>query len=211
MKSECNYNIFTIHDIPHKNEGWVYLLHAQGTNRYKIGRSVNPVARHQALNKQSPLSLTFLDCFWTVDCVEDEECLHVVNHSYRIHGEWFEFETDLTKYSNPLKAISSSTLVSSTLFRLINSAAWYLHRLVQEHNQGIDADNRPIVELVDLFEKAQSRSHLELIHNFIYTEIPNRIEIDQWNHRDYGTKPKDYTSYIAGMLGGLTLGLGGKK
>lgn len=84
----------TIHDVPKGNEGWVYLLWAQGTNRYKIGRSINPIVRHQTINNQSPYPLTMLDCFWSIDAVNDEKLYHEQNHVRRVHGEWFEVDDD---------------------------------------------------------------------------------------------------------------------
>lgn len=75
-------------------EGWVYLVHAEGTNRYKIGRSVNPILRAKDLEKQSPYPLKLLKTFHTPDCVTDEEVLHRKFDCYRVHGEWFELPTE---------------------------------------------------------------------------------------------------------------------
>lgn len=72
--------------------GWVYLIHAQDTKRYKIGRSNNPVARHQTLQNQSPYSLEIINSFWSVDAINDETHLHDEYGQYRVHGEWFEFD-----------------------------------------------------------------------------------------------------------------------
>lgn len=73
-------------------DGWVYLIHAVGTNRYKIGRSINPVIRLSTLKKQSPYPLAIIDCFWTIDSVSDELALHQTLAGCRRYGEWFEFE-----------------------------------------------------------------------------------------------------------------------
>lgn len=74
------------------NQGYVYLIHALGTNRYKIGRSVNPIVRFETLKKQSPYPLQIIDCFWTPDSIEDEKRLHQYFKSDRVFGEWFVFE-----------------------------------------------------------------------------------------------------------------------
>lgn len=73
------------------NQGYVYLVHAVGTDRYKIGRSVNPVARLEQLKGQSPYPLQIIECFWSPDAIADEKALHSIFASARQHGEWFEF------------------------------------------------------------------------------------------------------------------------
>jgi hypothetical protein len=77
------------------NQGYIYLIHAVGTDRYKIGRSANPVARFETLKKQSPYPLQIIECFWTPDAVEDEKMLHGYLHQDRVYGEWFELKEEL--------------------------------------------------------------------------------------------------------------------
>jgi hypothetical protein len=72
------------------NQGYVYLIHAEGTNRYKIGRSVNPVARFEQLKVQSPYPLRIINSFWTPDAINDEKSFHEQYKKYRRFGEWFE-------------------------------------------------------------------------------------------------------------------------
>ncbi|MBW4480281.1 MAG: GIY-YIG nuclease family protein [Tolypothrix brevis GSE-NOS-MK-07-07A] len=78
------------------NQGYVYLIHAVGTDRYKIGRSVNPPARLETLKKQSPYPLQIIECFWTPDAIADEKYFH--NREYlaphRKFGEWFEVSNE---------------------------------------------------------------------------------------------------------------------
>lgn len=71
-------------------EGYLYLLKARGTNRYKIGRSKNPLARHQALKNQSPYPLEIISTFYTLDAITDEIRLHEHFGDFRVYGEWFE-------------------------------------------------------------------------------------------------------------------------
>lgn len=73
------------------NQGYVYLIHAVGTDRYKIGRSVNPVARLEQLKGQAPYPLVIVNDFWTPDAIADEKQLHKTFASNRVHGEWFEY------------------------------------------------------------------------------------------------------------------------
>lgn len=89
---EFNTAFATEEDIKRweKNQGYVYLIHAIETNRYKIGRTVNPVARFAELKKQSPYPLKIVNSFWTPDSVKDEKDLHIGLGNIRVHGEWFE-------------------------------------------------------------------------------------------------------------------------
>ena len=71
-------------------EGFVYLIHAEGTSRYKIGRSVNPISRMSDIQKQAPYPLKIVKSFWTLDAIADEAYLHKCYAEYRVFGEWFE-------------------------------------------------------------------------------------------------------------------------
>lgn len=76
--------------------GYVYLIHAQGTSRYKIGRSINPPERTKDLQKQSPYLLKIVDQFYSPDAITDEFKLHQKFSKVRVHGEWFEFLDEQT-------------------------------------------------------------------------------------------------------------------
>lgn len=70
--------------------GYIYLVRAVGTNRYKIGRTKNPERRLERLKQQSPFSLKLVEIFHTEDCVTEEKRLHRIAAKYRSHGEWFD-------------------------------------------------------------------------------------------------------------------------
>lgn len=72
--------------------GYVYLIHAVGTNRYKIGRSINLQTRIQQLQRQSPYLLKIALAFKTSNPLWDEAYWQDCYKDYRIHGEWFEFD-----------------------------------------------------------------------------------------------------------------------
>lgn len=76
--------------IPSNRAGWVYLIHAENTNRYKIGRTINVPQRHRVLHSQSPYPLKVIHCFHTLDAITDEAKLHEKFASGRVYGEWFE-------------------------------------------------------------------------------------------------------------------------
>ncbi|NET62073.1 MAG: GIY-YIG nuclease family protein [Symploca sp. SIO2E6] len=82
-------------DSAYRNKpGYVYLIHAVGSDRYKIGLTTRSVqARLAELNSsQSPYPLELIDWFETDDVTEDEKYFHEKYSAYRVHGEWFEFD-----------------------------------------------------------------------------------------------------------------------
>ncbi|NER47575.1 MAG: GIY-YIG nuclease family protein [Symploca sp. SIO1A3] len=82
-------------DSHYRNKpGYIYLIHAQGTDRYKIGLTTRSVeTRFTELNSsQSPFPLELIDWFETDDVTEDEGYLHEKFASYRVHNEWFSFD-----------------------------------------------------------------------------------------------------------------------
>lgn len=72
--------------------GYVYLIHAIGTPRYKIGKTRRePSKRFLELNSsQSPYPLRLLGFYETDDIDRQEVRLHLLARQYRVHGEWFE-------------------------------------------------------------------------------------------------------------------------
>ena len=82
-------------DSAYRNKpGYVYLIHASGTNRYKIGLTTRSVqARFTELNSsQSPYPLELLEVLETDNVTDTEGYLHERFANYRVHGEWFEFD-----------------------------------------------------------------------------------------------------------------------
>jgi len=70
------------------------LIHAVGTNRYKIGLTVRTVEQRLAeLNSsQSPYPLELIDYISVSDVHSAEKYYHQKYQSDRKHGEWFEFD-----------------------------------------------------------------------------------------------------------------------
>ena len=82
-------------DSHYRNKpGYIYLIRAVGTDRYKIGLTTRSVeTRFTELNSsQSPFPLELIDWFETDDVTEDEGYLHEKFASYRVHNEWFSFD-----------------------------------------------------------------------------------------------------------------------
>lgn len=71
------------------NKGLVYVIHATGTNRVKIGFSFDPAKRLAELQTGSPFPLTLIG---TCEGSFSLECrMHERLKDYRRTGEWFEF------------------------------------------------------------------------------------------------------------------------
>lgn len=73
--------------------GYIYLIHATGTNRYKIGLTTRSVEeRFAELNSsQSAYPLELIASAKYSNIVEVEKTLHEKYRHNRAHGEWFEF------------------------------------------------------------------------------------------------------------------------
>ena len=114
-------------NIPVGREGYVYLIHAEVTNRYKIGRTTNPVVRHQILQNQSPYPLRILDCFWSIDATAEELSLHKQFTEFRVYGEWFELG-DFQSSDSIAWFILSRFQFSMFVTELGTKAAQYLYK-----------------------------------------------------------------------------------
>lgn len=106
------------------NQGYVYLVHAVGTDRYKIGRSVNPVARLEQLKGQSPYPLQILECFWSPDAAADEKGLHERFANNRVYGEWFEFEDSTSKLESPTRIAIRAFEIERPVVTKLYEEAW---------------------------------------------------------------------------------------
>ncbi|NES25921.1 MAG: GIY-YIG nuclease family protein [Symploca sp. SIO3E6] len=87
-------------DSHYRNKpGYIYLIHAVGSDRYKIGLTTRSVeARLAELNSsQSPYPLELIDWFETPNVTEDEAYFHEKYSAHRVHGEWFSFDKKTLK------------------------------------------------------------------------------------------------------------------
>lgn len=73
-----------------ENIGYIYIIHAKETTRFKIGRTSNIKRRLKELTYQSPYQLVLYYYYPSFDTVFDEKNLHSLLKSYRKHGEWFD-------------------------------------------------------------------------------------------------------------------------
>ncbi len=82
-------------DSAYRNKpGFIYLIHAKGTRRFKIGLTTRSVeARFAELNgSQSPYPLELIEAIETDNVTTTEGYLHDKFRLQRRHGEWFEFD-----------------------------------------------------------------------------------------------------------------------
>jgi hypothetical protein len=89
----------------------VYVIHANGTALYKIGKTTNVASRIAELQSGSPLRLVVVRFIPYDDPAELETLLHLVFWPYRIpHSEWFRLPE---RASNQLKSLR----ITSELWR----------------------------------------------------------------------------------------------
>lgn len=79
----------------YSREGKIYVIHAEGTNSYKIGRSQNPIARLEQLQIGTHVYLHLLREVYNSDVITLEKVLHKRYRHYRTHGEWFDLPEDV--------------------------------------------------------------------------------------------------------------------
>ncbi|MEA5595695.1 GIY-YIG nuclease family protein [Rivularia sp. UHCC 0363] len=187
--------IHLLEKIPKHHEGWVYLLWAIGTNRYKIGRSLNPVARYQTINKQSPYPIKILDYFWTVDAIADEKIYHELNADCRIHGEWFEIQDSELKFFTEFE-IKLDSLRLSDFYNVPKNSEYKtiaftysptINKLFFHHNTVLDnlIDSYIMSKiydyLMDLYAAINNRDDLIYINYVVCHVIPKEIQLEDEN------------------------------
>lgn len=82
-------------------QGFVYLVHALGTDRYKVGKTGLFTRRCRDLKAQSPYPLDIIHYYWSPDAGSDEEFFHYFFRQARVHGEWFAFH-ELTEQESEI-------------------------------------------------------------------------------------------------------------
>lgn len=69
--------------------GFVYILHAEGSDLYKIGRAKNVKTRMKQLSTGTPYPLKLIKAIPSDDYEKLETDLHCLFDSRRIHNEWY--------------------------------------------------------------------------------------------------------------------------
>ena len=89
--------------VRHKKKfvcGYVYLITDERCNVCKIGFSKNPESRLKEIQTSYPFKLK-LECY-VAGTIEDEGKLHRTFKSYRLMGEWFEYNHEIKKVFSDL-------------------------------------------------------------------------------------------------------------
>lgn len=93
-------------DIRTKKIGFIYLVEAEGLNRYKIGITGNVKDRIKRIQTSSPVKVNLITSSERVDFKELEIELHEDYRKNRVIGEWFELNQEeleaITKRVMPL-------------------------------------------------------------------------------------------------------------
>lgn len=72
------------------SKGFVYLLKAAGTSRFKVGLSIEPSGRALTIGRQSPFPIEVVTCYGVDDMRSEEQMWHKKFEDSRVFGEWFE-------------------------------------------------------------------------------------------------------------------------
>jgi Meiotically up-regulated gene 113 len=111
---------------------YVYLIRADGTDRYKIGKTDrHPETRLKELNRQQSAYPLLLEYYVEVpDSAVAESHFHQRYQRYRQHGEWFELSRSIDRspskwcrISKATSPVSAVALVSLSLKRNLKKSA----------------------------------------------------------------------------------------
>lgn len=72
------------------DRGYVYLIHAVGTDFYKIGKSIHPDKRLTQISPKMPFECELIATRKSLFVTEAEKHYHGWLHNLRANGEWFE-------------------------------------------------------------------------------------------------------------------------
>jgi hypothetical protein len=79
--------------LPFK-QGYVYLIHAIGSDFYKIGKSIKPDRRILQISPVMPFKIRFVRVWPTNFMDKAEKYLHNFFMDERVNGEWFSFKEE---------------------------------------------------------------------------------------------------------------------
>lgn len=175
-------------------EGWVYLLHAEGTNRIKIGRSASPLQRYQVLKKQSPYPLKVIRCLHTVDAITDEAKLHEALAEIRVYGEWFEVKDE---------GVYSFSVLEGTFSSWTNCI--FLKEFIQALvTLGFNSEESTNCYLYSLVELTLDKGK----NNYFWKVVEKTLEAAKFfveNKEFYS--PQTLTNYLEAFIEGAVAGL----
>lgn len=93
----------------------IYFIQNKITNNIKIGKSNNPLKRLNSLRTACTEELVILKVI--EGGIEEEKKLHKMFSDYRIRGEWFRDNEQITNFINNFERFSDKDTVKSPIFR----------------------------------------------------------------------------------------------
>jgi len=131
--------------------GNVYVIHAVGTDRYKIGMTLRDVDyRVREISTSCPFELSIVTSVEFEDCALVEKFLHEEFAHQRVTGEWFQM-TDVSPLLNAIFSIQKGSLTVS-----YNQAKVALSELSAKLSRVRSLMNE-IEEQIDLIQSAKVR------------------------------------------------------
>lgn len=135
----------------YKQDGYIYLLQAEGTRYFKIGKSISPDRRLRQIKPKMPFETQMVGAIRTNYMSLHERVLHWSWDSYRANGEWFLLSEDdewssqfISKmkngFSQPLSTLES--LVGGMIQGLVASrlVPWVRSNFdTDPHRTGVDS------------------------------------------------------------------------
>ncbi len=167
--------------------GYVYLIFAEGTSRYKIGRSKTPINRTADIQKQSPYNLRLVTYFYTLDCIADEKHLHDKLKDYRVFGEWFELTGNTS-----IEDIEQIEMNSNFADKLWKKSLEIFDMI------GVDTDNELFRRSFLGFFLSSIRFECNLENFYYFNSLFEQIGYD----RDSFYNSNEMTFYFAGLFNG---------
>lgn len=79
--------------------GYVYLIHAVGTDYYKVGKSINPDQRILQIAPKMPFDVRFIRVWRSEFMSLAEKMVHKELAECRVNGEWFQLTRDWSQFA----------------------------------------------------------------------------------------------------------------
>lgn len=157
--------------IPAEREEWIYLIHVEEPNKYKVIKTKLPVSGQEELQEQLPFKLQIIQSAWTLDAEADEADIYNRFTQHCIDGEWFVF---------------GDNAVDQEQFFFLRASFCHPHTLEQFAEAMIDQISSyigfqppeldPTVEAIRyIIARIGNRQAAILVEDFVRTKIPRLL------------------------------------
>jgi hypothetical protein len=148
--------------------GYIYLVWANGTDKYKIGSSAYPERRVKALQTGSPIPLSLIAVKEVENAEMEERKLHKLWDKHRSQGEWFTFHP--VKVPEILSFFGRIDPWTSKQFKDLDEKAAEIFQSVLEKIDKAHSDNLAIIESV-------GRKDLDLVGQKAYESTWHLLDL----------------------------------